>query len=86
MFEKYWANKIRYYTNSRLPPWTNDKSRFLTHGGGFRLCSQASALGGFADLKHLARDFQSPGLLQPYFVRIASFRDATSKFEDIYII
>ncbi|MEH2376116.1 MAG: hypothetical protein V7K15_24300 [Nostoc sp.] len=23
---KYWANRIRYYTNSRLPPWTNTKS------------------------------------------------------------
>jgi hypothetical protein len=29
---------------------------FETHGGGFYLCSQASALGGFADLKQLAHD------------------------------
>jgi hypothetical protein len=50
MFEKFWANIIRYYTGIvRLRGLTQNQG-FPTHGGGFSLCSRASALGDFADL------------------------------------
>jgi len=38
MFEKFWANIIRYYTLLCLSARTNTKSRSSTHGGGFCLC------------------------------------------------
>ncbi|MBW4643020.1 MAG: hypothetical protein KME23_08510 [Goleter apudmare HA4340-LM2] len=50
MFKKFWANIIRYYTNKvRLRGLTQNQA-FQTQGGGFRLCSQVTALGGFPDL------------------------------------
>ncbi|MEH2158885.1 hypothetical protein [Nostoc sp.] len=54
----YQAIRNRGYTNEvRL----RGLKEFETHGGGFCLYSQASALGGSADLKQLAGEFHSPG-------------------------
>ncbi|MBD2439904.1 ribosome assembly protein 4 [Nostoc sp. FACHB-110] len=47
---------ICYYAKAR--------ANELVRAGGLRLYRRASALGGSADLKQLACDFQSPGLLQ----------------------
>ncbi|MEH2415104.1 hypothetical protein [Nostoc sp.] len=64
------AIRNRGYTNKVHLRGLRENQRFLTHGGGFCLCSQASALGGQCPTcsrsvspweKHLARDFQSPG-------------------------
>ncbi|MBD2439497.1 hypothetical protein [Nostoc sp. FACHB-110] len=49
MFDKYWANRIRYYTSKVHLRGLRQNQGFQTQVAGFRLCSQATALGGFPD-------------------------------------
>jgi hypothetical protein len=57
-----WAVRNRVYTNKTHLRGFQNFDLTLVRGGGLCLCSQATALGGSADLKQVARELHSPRL------------------------